>query len=79
VGYNIAGISFTAAELADAVAARVPNFTCDFKPDVRQEYADSWPDSIDDELARQDWGWRAEYDLDELCDTMIAGLQLSSI
>jgi nucleoside-diphosphate-sugar epimerase len=79
VGYNIAGISFTAAELADAVAARVPDFTCDFKPDVRQEYADSWPDSIDDELARQDWGWRAEYDLDELCDTMIAGLQLSSI
>jgi|TARA_B100001105_G_C22351828_1_gene426077 nucleoside-diphosphate-sugar epimerase len=79
VGYNVAGISFTAAELADAVAARVPDFTCDFKPDVRQEYADSWPDSIDDELARQDWGWRAEYDLDELCDTMIAGLQLSSI
>jgi nucleoside-diphosphate-sugar epimerase len=78
-GYNVAGISFTAAELADAVAARVPDFTCDFKPDVRQGYADSWPDSIDDELARQEWGWRAEYDLDALCDAMITGIQLSSI
>ena len=78
-GYNLSGCSFTAAEIADAVAARVPGFTCDFKPDVRQEYADSWPDSVDDSAAQQDWGWNAEYDLDALCDAMISGLQSSSI
>ena len=78
-GYNLSGCSFTAAEIADAVAARVPEFTCDFKPDVRQEYAASWPDSVDDSSAKQDWGWKAEYDLDALCDAMISGLQSSSI
>ena len=78
-GYNLSGCSFTAAEIADAVAARVPGFTCDFKPDVRQEYADSWPDSVDDSAAQQDWGWNAGYDLDALCDAMISGLQSSSI
>jgi nucleoside-diphosphate-sugar epimerase len=78
-GYNLSGCSFTASEIADAVAARVPGFTCDFKPDVRQEYADSWPDSVDDSAAQQDWGWNAEYDLDALCDAMISGLQSSSI
>ena len=74
-GYNISGVSFTAGELADAVAARVPNFTCDFKPDIRQEYADSWPDSIDDSVAQSDWQWKVEYDLNALCDTMISGLK----
>ena len=75
VGYNVSGTSFTAGELADAVAARVPDFTCDFKPDVRQEYADSWPDSIDDSMAQSDWQWKAEYDLNALCDAMISGLK----
>jgi len=78
-GYNLSGCSFSASEIADAVAARVPGFTCDFKPDVRQEYADSWPDSVDDSAAQQDWGWNAQYDLDTLCDAMISGLQSSSI
>jgi nucleoside-diphosphate-sugar epimerase len=78
-GYNLSGCSFTATELAEAVGARVPGFTCDFLPDVRQKYADSWPDSVDDEAAQSDWGWDAEYDLDAMCDAMIAGLQSSSI
>lgn len=78
-GYNISGCSFTASELAHAVAERVSDFTCDFKPDVRQNYADSWPDSIDDSCAQEDWGWKAEFDLDALCDAMISGLQSSSI
>jgi len=78
-GYNISGCSFTAAELAEAVGARVPGFTCDFVPDIRQEYADSWPDSVDDSAAAADWGWKAEFDLDDLCDAMIEGLQSSSI
>ncbi len=77
-GYNISGISFTAAQLADSVAARVPGFTCDFVPDVRQEYADSWPDSVDDSAAQSEWGWQAEFDLDALCDAMFDGLNQAS-
>ena len=74
-GYNVSGVSFTASELANAVAARVPGFTCDFNPDVRQKYADSWPDSIDDQSSRDDWNWTPEYDLDTLCDAMISGIR----
>jgi len=70
-GYNVSGISFTAAQLADAISQRVDGFTCEFKPDYRQEYADSWPDDVDDSVAREDWGWQAEYDLTRMVDEML--------
>ena len=70
-GYNVSGISFTARELADTISERVDGFTCEFKPDHRQEYADSWPDDIDDSVARDDWGWKAEYDLTRMVDEML--------
>lgn len=69
--YNLAGISFSATELADAITQRQPGFTCTYEPDARQAIADSWPASIDDLAARQDWGWAAEYDLNRLVDTML--------
>jgi len=74
VGYNIPCLSFTAQELADAISERVDGFTCDFVPDVRQEYADSWPDSIDGTFAEQDWGWTPEFDLSSLVDEMLRGV-----
>ena len=70
-GYNVSGISFTAKELADAISERVDGFTCEFKPDHRQEYADSWPDAVDDSVAKDDWGWKAEYDLTRMVDEML--------
>ncbi len=73
--YNITALSFTAAELAAEVAARVEGFACDFAPDFRQAIADSWPDSIDDSAARDDWGWRPDVDLATLADTMLDGLR----
>ncbi len=73
-GYNVSGTSFTAQELADAIAERIDGFTCDFVPDVRQTYADSWPDAVDDSVAREEWGWKAEYDLDSMVDAMLEGL-----
>ncbi len=76
-GYNVSGISFTALELADAIAERIDGFTCDFVPDERQAYADSWPAAVDDSAAREDWGWKAEYDLDAMVDAMIEGLSTS--
>ena len=77
-GYNVSGMSFTAGELADAISERVDGFTCDFKPDERQQYADSWPGDIDDSAAREDWNWKAEYDLDRMVDEMLDRLSNQS-
>jgi len=69
--YNMAGISFTAEELATAIKKRIPDFTATYKPDFRQAIADSWPASIDDSIAQKDWGLKAEFDLDRICDVML--------
>ena len=74
-GYNIAGVSFTAEELSNAIAARIPNFVCGFEPDIRQKYADSWPSMIDDTQAQNDWGWKPQFGLNQLVDEMLANLQ----
>ncbi len=73
--YNLAAISFSAKDLADAVAKRVPGFTCTYEPDHRQKIAASWPQSIDDSDARRDWGWQHAYDLPKMCDVMLTELK----
>jgi nucleoside-diphosphate-sugar epimerase len=69
--YNIAGISFTPKELAAEIKKRMPEFSISYKPDFRQAIADSWPASIDDSIAREDWGHDEKYDLGKLVDTML--------
>ena len=73
-GYNIDCFSFTAEELANAIASEVDGFTCDFAPDVRQNYADSWPDSIDGSVAKEEWNWTPTFDLDAMVKAMLDGL-----
>lgn len=73
-GYNLAGVSFTPAELAAEIARQLPGFSIDYAPDFRQAIADSWPRSIDDSAARADWGWRPEYDLTAMTADMLANL-----
>jgi nucleoside-diphosphate-sugar epimerase len=77
-GYNLSGMSFTAENLANAISERVAGFTCEFKPDVRQQYADSWPNDVDDSTAREDWGWKAEYDLGRMVNEMLDRLNNQS-
>ena len=73
--FNVASMSFTPAELADAVGARIPGFTMDYDVDPRrQAIADSWPDSIDDSVARAEWGWAPRYDLGTMIDEMLENL-----
>jgi hypothetical protein len=67
----MAGISFSAGELADEIKQRIPAFTIDFKPDFRQAIADSWPASIDDQSAKEDWGLSVHYDLQKMTDLML--------
>ena len=64
--YNVAALSFSAGELADEVRKYVPHFACSYKPDFRQAIADSWPNTIDDSTARDDWGWQEKVDLSQL-------------
>ncbi|CAG2116674.1 unnamed protein product [Medioppia subpectinata] len=73
--YNVNAISFTPKELTDAIKRYVPNFKVSYKLDGRQTIADTWPRSLDDTNARQDWGWNHKYDLDGLCQTMFNALQ----
>jgi len=73
--YNLTAISFSAKELAESVSKYIPNFKCTFNPDNRQKIADSWPKTIDDSKAREDWGWKHEFDLDQISIDMIKNLK----
>ena len=72
--YNLAGCSFTPAEIARAIQAERPGFRIDYAPDFRQAIADSWPRSIDDSAARRDWHWRPDHDLPSMVRDMLANL-----
>lgn len=72
--YNLAGISFTPAEIAAEIQTRIPDFKISYKPDFRQKIADSWPASIDDSSARQDWSWKHSFDLSAITDEMLENL-----
>ena len=73
--FNVAAMSFTPAELAAAIKKRIPEFEITYEPDYRQKIAESWPSSIDDSAAREEWGWRPEYDLEAMTDDMLAKLR----
>ena len=72
--YNVAAISFSAGELATEIRKYIPGFRCEYKPDFRQKIADSWPMSIDDNVARKEWSWKPTYDLASMARDMIEKL-----
>jgi nucleoside-diphosphate-sugar epimerase len=72
--YNISGMSFSPKEIAAEIQKHIPSFTIDYKPDYRQQIADSWPQSIDDTVARNDWGWKEEYNLSKMVKDMFDNL-----
>jgi nucleoside-diphosphate-sugar epimerase len=73
--YNLAGISFSPAELAREIKKHLPSFECSYSPDSRQAIADSWPKSIDDSAAQKDWGWKPEYDLARMTEDMLVNIR----
>ncbi len=74
--YNLAGISFTPAQLADEIKKAYPRFEISYaENDPRQAIADSWPKSIDDSYAQKDWGWKPEYDLAKMAEDMLTNLK----
>jgi nucleoside-diphosphate-sugar epimerase len=74
--YNLAGISFSPKEIAENIAQHVDGFKISYAPDFRQAIADSWPQSIDDSFAQNDWGWKPEFGLDEMTQDMLKNLAI---
>ncbi len=72
--FNVAAISFSPKMLAEEITKRIPDFKITYFPDYRQQIADSWPKSIDDSVAREEWGWKHNYGLQELVDYMLEEL-----
>ena len=77
--YNLAGISFTPKQLGDAIANVQDGFKIEYAPDFRQAIADSWPKSIDDTAAKDDWGWKEAYDLRKMVKVMLENVDPSKL
>ncbi len=73
--FNFAGISFSCEELANEIKNHIPDFTIEYNPDFRQKIANSWPKSIDDTESKQQWDWKAQYDLAKMAKEMIVNLE----
>lgn len=73
--YNLAAMSFDPAEMAASIQNHISDFKIDYEPDFRQSIADSWPKSINDTEAQNDWGWKPEFDLEKTTKTMLENLK----
>lgn len=73
--YNLASMSFTPAEIFESIKRHIPKFTISYNPDFRQQIAESWNESIDDQSARDDWDWKPTFDLEEMTKDMLSHLQ----
>jgi len=69
--YNLAAISFTPKQVAEFIKKSIPEFSVTYKPDYRQQIADTWPKSIDDVRAREDWNWSHDYNLEAITNEML--------
>lgn len=73
--YNISGMSFSPKEIAAEIKKHIPDFTIKYEPDYRQQIAESWPQSIDDSVAKKDWNWKPEFNLSAMVNDMLLNLQ----
>ncbi len=72
---DVGSMSFSVGELAASIREHIPGFRTTYRPDYRQAIADSWPSSVDDTAAREEWDWRPEYDLQAMTEDMLTRLR----
>ena len=72
--FNLTAMSFSAGELSEEIKKHIPEFKCEYKPDFRQAIADTWPKTIDDSVARKEWGWKPDYNLAVMTKDMLEKL-----
>jgi len=73
--YNLSAISFTPEDITKSIQQHLPDFKISYKPDFRQNIADTWPNSIDDSRARADWNWKHSFSLDDITKEMLTNLK----
>jgi nucleoside-diphosphate-sugar epimerase len=73
--YNLAAMSFTPKQIGEEIKKHYPNFELSYEPDFRQKIADSWPASIDDTSAREDWGWKNDFNIENMTTDMFQNLK----
>ncbi|WP_158975322.1 NAD-dependent epimerase/dehydratase family protein [Cellulophaga sp. L1A9] len=73
--YNLAAMTFNPSEIYESIKTHVPDFEISYAPDFRQQIADSWPSSINDDKAQEDWGWKPEFDLEKTTLEMLKNLK----
>lgn len=74
--YNLAGMSFSPKEITEEIKKHIPKLQCSHSPDFRQKIADSWVRSVDDSIARKDWGWRPKFNLSMMVSDMLKNLKI---
>ena len=72
--YNLAAMSFTPKQIGEEIKKHYDNFEISYEPDFRQKIADSWPASIDDATAREDWGWKNDFNIENMTVDMFKNL-----
>jgi nucleoside-diphosphate-sugar epimerase len=72
--YNLAAVSFTPKQIADSIKKHIPEFEITYKPDFRQNIAITWPESIDDSVARLDWNWSHDFNIEKMTEAMLKGV-----
>ena len=72
--YNVSAMSFSPEEIAASIQKFLPSFKIEYEPDYRQAIAESWPDSIDDSAARNDWNWKPSHNLDSMSKDIVENL-----
>lgn len=72
--YNVAGMSFSPKEISEEIRKHIPGFETTYAPDYRQAIAESWPQSIEDNVAKKDWGWKPAYNLNNMTTEMLKNM-----
>ena len=77
--YNVAGMSFSPKDVENSIKKHIPDFECNYNPDIRQSYAIGWPQIIDDTIAREDWDWKPSFDLEKMTIDMLQNLGVNTL